>query len=309
MDESMKDHLVRQQYRLIDGAGAVKLCHWMRQKLIHGRPCYKEEFYGVQSHRCLQMTPAVNVCNFRCLFCWRFHGMSGFGEGSYPEPERLLEQCLAEQKLLVSGFKGDERCDPRLWEEARSPTQVAISLSGEPTLYPELGEFIKLCKRRGMTTFLVTNGSVPKALESLSTLPTQLYVTVAAPNEDLFKRLCVPQHQNAWNSLMDTLKLLPSLSTRTVIRHTLVKDWNMGWETDYARLDAIADPIFIEPKGYVFVGDSRTRMTIDNMPSHASVREFSERLAGRLSMDVLGEREDSRVVVIGRKTAKMRLKD
>jgi wyosine [tRNA(Phe)-imidazoG37] synthetase (radical SAM superfamily) len=37
------------------------------------------------------------------------------------------------------------------------------------------------------------------------------------------------------------------------------------------------------------------------MPSHSSVREFSERLASRLSMDLLAEREDSRVVLVGRK--------
>lgn len=307
MDLGTREHLERQQYKLIGDGGAVKLCHWMRQKLIHGRPCYKEEFYGIQSHRCLQMTPAVNVCNFRCLFCWRFHGMSGFEESKYPEPEQLLEKCLEEQKLLVSGFKGDLRCDRGLWEEARAPNQVAISLSGEPLLYPELGGFIELCKRRKMTTFLVTNGSVPKALENLSSMPTQLYVTISAPNEDLFKRLCVPQFPKAWENLMETLKLLPSLSTRTVLRHTLVNDWNMGWEDDYARLDRIADPIFIEPKGYVFVGDSRTRMTIENMPSHSSVREFSARLAEKMSLDILREREDSRVVLIGRKGSKMRI--
>jgi len=235
--------------------------------------------------------------------------MTGFGQTSYPEPEELLETCLAEQRLLVSGFNGDERCDPELWKEARSPNQVAISLSGEPTLYPELGEFIRLCGRKGMTTFLVTNGSVPKAIENLSTMPTQLYVTVAAPNEELFKRLCVPQFDGAWKNLLETLELLPSLSTRTVVRHTLVKDWNMGWEDDYARLDEIADPIFIEPKGYVFVGDSRTRMTMDNMPSHASVHEFSTRLAKKLSLELLGEREDSRVVLIGERNSKMRIKD
>lgn len=301
MDARTKEHLERQQYRIVDGAGAVKLCHWMRQKLIHGRSCYKEEFYGIECHRCLQMTPAVNVCNFRCLFCWRYHGMTGFGEAGYPEPERLLDMCIEEQRLLVSGFKGDERCDPKMWEEARSPNQVAISLSGEPTLYPDLGEFIALCKRRGMTTFLVTNGSVPEALARLSTLPTQLYVTVAAPNEEVFERICVPQFPKAWENLMKTLDLLPSLSTRTVVRHTLVKGWNLGWEEEYARLDERADPTFVEPKGYVFVGDSRTRMTVDNMPSHASVREFSERLASRLSMDMLAEREDSRVVLVGEK--------
>lgn len=100
--------------------------------------------------------------------------MSGFEGSKYPEPEQLLEKCLEEQKLLVSGFKGDSRCDQELWDEARMPNQVAISLSGEPLLYPLLGEFIALCKKRGMTTFLVTNGSVPKALENLSAMPTQL---------------------------------------------------------------------------------------------------------------------------------------
>lgn len=308
MDSRTREHLEKQQYRIIGNSGAVKLCHWMRQKLIHGRPCYKEEFYGIHSHRCLQMTPAVNVCNHRCLFCWRFHGMTDFGGGAYPEPEELLEGCLVEQRLLVSGFKGDSRCDPALWKEARLPDQVAISLSGEPTLYPKLGEFIELCKRKGMTTFLVTNGSAPKALENLSTLPTQLYVTVAAPNKELFERLCVPQFPRAWDNLMSTLELLPSLSTRRVVRHTLVGDWNIGWEDEYAKLDAVAEPIFIEPKGYVFVGDSRTRMTIDNMPSHAVVREFSIRLADRMSMSVLREREDSRVVLVGDGASQLRVR-
>ncbi len=309
MDARTREHLEKQQYRIIGDTGAVKLCHWMRQKLIYGRPCYKEEFYGIRSHRCLQMTPAVNVCNFRCLFCWRFHGMSSLEGTSYPGPEELLEGCLEEQRSLVSGFKGDERCDPALWEESRSPDQVAISLSGEPTLYPELGEFIALCKRRGMTTFLVTNGSVPKALAELSCMPTQLYVTVAAPNREVFKRLCVPQFDRAWDNLMETLDLLGSLPTRTVVRHTLVKGWNLGWEDDYAKLDERADPTFVESKGYVFVGDSRTRMTVDNMPPHSSVREFSSRLAQRLSLDQLAEREDSRVVLLGRKGTTLRVRE
>jgi tRNA wybutosine-synthesizing protein 1 len=308
LDRKTLEHLERQQYRVIGDSGAVKLCHWMSQKLIHNRPCYKEEFYGIECHRCMQMTPAVNACNFRCLFCWRYHGMTGLGDTKRLDPEELLERCLAEQRLLVSGFKGDERCDPKLWEESRTPNQVAISLSGEPTLYPELGDFIALCKRKGMTTFLVTNGSMPKALEKLSTMPTQLYVTVAAPNKPLFEKLCVPQSSRAWENLMKTLELLPSLSTRTVIRHTLVDGWNLGWEEEYSKLDLVADPMFIEPKGYVFVGDSRTRMTIKNMPSHAAVKEFSVRLAEKTSMEVLGERADSRIVLLGKKGAKLRVR-
>jgi tRNA wybutosine-synthesizing protein 1 len=150
-----------------------------------------------------------------------------------------------------------------------------------------------------MTTFLVTNGTFPEVLEKLSPLPTQLYVTVAAPNPEVYHRLCVPRIPDGWQRLMRTLELLPSLGTRTVVRHTLVKDWNIGWEEEYARLDTIADPTFIEPKGYVFVGDSRRRMTMENMPSHAEIVEFSRRLGERVGMEILKEMRDSRVLVLG----------
>ena len=31
--------------------------------------CYKAQFYGIESHRCVQMTDLR--CNQQCLFCWR----------------------------------------------------------------------------------------------------------------------------------------------------------------------------------------------------------------------------------------------
>ncbi len=306
MTDDMNRAREKQQYKMHGGHAAVKLCHWMQQSLLKGRPCYKEEFYGIRSHRCLQMTPVVNQCSHNCLFCWRVQGFEGKVE-KWSEPEAMLDSCIEEQRKLVSGFGGDERCSREMWKEAREPRQVAISLSGEPTLYPYLGDFIELCHRRGMTTFLVTNGTYPEVLEKLYPLPTQLYVTVAAPNVEVYKRLCVPRQQDGWERLMRTLELFPSLDTRTVIRHTLVKGWNMGWEDDYARLDSIADPLFIEPKGYVFVGDSRRRMHMDNMPSHTDIVEFSRRLGERLGMDMLKERKDSRVLVLGSDDHQLRI--
>jgi len=298
--------LEKQQYRMHGDHSAVKLCHWVQQSLLKGRPCYKQEFYGIHSHRCLQMTPALDRCTHGCLFCWR---VQGFGSTSddWKEPEEMLDACMAEQRKLVSGFKGDPRCRREMWEESREPKHVAISLSGEPTMYPYLGDFIALCQRRGMTTFLVTNGTFPDVLEKLDPLPTQLYVTVAAPNEEVYKRICVPAVPDGWRRLMRTLEILPSLSTRTVIRHTLVQGHNMGWEDEYARLDAVADPLFIEPKGYVFVGDSRRRMTIGNMPASADVSEFGRRVGERLGMEVLMERPDSRVALVGRPGARVRI--
>ena len=105
---------------------------------------------------------------------------------------------------------------------------------------------------------------------------------------------------NAWELLNETLEILPSLDTRRIIRHTLVEDWNLGYEEEYAKLDEKAQPMFIEPKGFVFVGGARQRMSMENMPSHEKVKAFGERLGSLLGFEVLKEREDSRVVLLGK---------
>lgn len=287
-----------QGYKLVGASAGAKGCHWLREKLLSGKGCYKSQFYGIQSHRCLQMTPAVNICNCQCLFCWRFHGMTDYPSGKQEDPKELMDRLLDAQKEIVSGFGGDKRCERAMWLEAREPKHVAISLSGEPTLYPGLSGLIAECKRRGMTTFLVTNGTNPKALERLDTLPSQLYVTMAAPNKDVFEKLCLPRGQGLWEKFNETLSLFPSLDTRKVVRHTLVKGWNLGWEGEYAKLIAKAQPDFVEAKAYMFVGDSRNRLTIDNMPSIEDIRTFSGRLADLISYKVEDEHKDSRVVLM-----------
>ena len=133
----------------------------------------------------------------------------------------------------------------------------------------------------------------------LDTLPRQLYVTVAAPNEEVYRTTCRPKQPGCWDRLMETLDLLPSLDTRTVIRHTLVKGLNFGYVDQYAELDRRADPDLVEPKGYVFVGSSRMRLTIDSMPRFNEIMEFSEDLGQRIGMTVLKKKEDSKVVLLG----------
>ena len=83
-------------------------------------------------------------------------------------------------------------------------------------------------------------------------------------------------------------------------RHTLIKGESLGHYKDYARLDNIADPDFIEAKGYVFVGNSRSNHTIENMPSHDDVMNFSHNLAPLVGREVLSERRESRVSLIGK---------
>ncbi len=287
-------------YQLIGGHSGAKLCHWTRERLLNGRSCYKGRFYGIESHRCLQMTPTVDHCNEHCLFCWRHHNLQGMATGEADEPEAIIEAAIAAQRRMLSGYRGDERVDEGDWEQARHPRHVAISLAGEPTLYPRLGELIAGYHRRGMTTFLVTNGTNPQALANLDPLPTQLYVTVAAPSKEIFQRLVSPVMPDSWERLHQTLALLPSLSCRTVLRHTLVEGYNLGWELEYARIDAIGAPHFVECKGYVNVGESRNHLTQAHMPSFEKVQNFGERLASHLGYGLVDGEAASRVVLLQR---------
>lgn len=303
MREEIKAVLKKQHYALIGRHSGVKLCHWMRQSLLYGRKCYKQTFYGIETHRCLQMTPAINHCTQMCLFCWRYQGFTEKEISEPDDPEFILEESMKAQRRLITGFKGDERCDLRKWKEANEPRHVACSLTGEPTLYPRLGEFFEICHKRGMTTFLVTNGTNPEALEKLDALPTQLYVSVVAPNKDVYKKLCRPLIPNGWEKLQRTLDMLPSLDTRIVIRHTLVNGWNMKEKhiKEFAKMDERASPMFIEPKGFVLVGYSRERLRIDNMPFHYQIEKFAKELADELGYYFVDERSDSRVVLLSKK--------
>ena len=301
VDSEKREVLERQGYRIVGEHSGVKLCHWTKASLTKGVGCYKQTFYGIESHRCLQMTPTVDACNLACQFCWRTQEWGSDSLLLADDPGLIVEDSIRAQRELLSGFKGNPNVTRERFLEAWHPTNVAISLTGEPTLYRRLGEMIDEFKRRSMSTFLVTNGTTPATLRRMHAegrLPTQLYVTVAAPNEEIYQRLMVPKSGNEWRKLRETLALLPSLPTRTVIRHTLVEGWNLGWEDEYADLDRIAKPMFIECKGYSFVGESRLRLEAENVPSHASIRTFAERLANRIGYRVAAEREDSRVVLL-----------
>ncbi|HYA56937.1 MAG TPA: 4-demethylwyosine synthase TYW1 [Thermoplasmata archaeon] len=299
-DQDLADGLADQGYQLTGRHSAVKLCYWTRESLVKGRDCYKGRFYGIESHRCLQMSPAIDSCNLHCRFCWRSQGWENDKMmPEYDDPELLLERSIGAQRRILSGFKGDPEVNGARWLESQTPRHIAISLTGEPTLYPKMNRFLELCHERGITTFLVTNGTNPDALRVLDPLPTQLYVSVTAPNREVFERLTLPAQDDAWDRLLESLSILRHLRTRRVVRHTLVRGWNLGWVEEYARLDRQAGPDFIEAKGYVYMGRSRQRLGRDHVPEHDEIREFAHRLAGRTGYAVLDESPESKVVLLG----------
>ncbi|MCI4319282.1 MAG: 4-demethylwyosine synthase TYW1 [Thermoplasmata archaeon] len=299
-DQDLSTELAGQGYQLTGRHSAVKLCYWTRQSLVEGRDCYKGRFYGIESHRCVQMSPAIDSCNLHCRFCWRSQGWENDEMMTeYDDPEALLDRSIDAQLRMLSGFKGDPAVTLERWEAAQSPRHIAISLTGEPTLYPKMNRFLELCHARGITTFLVTNGTNPDGLRALDPLPTQLYISVTAPNEEVFRRLTLPTDPHAWSRLRESLEILRHLRTRRVVRHTLVRGWNLGWVEQYAELDGLARPDFIEPKGYVYMGRSRQRLGRDHVPEHSEISGFAHQLAGRTGYEVLDESRESKVLLLG----------
>ena len=136
--------------------------------------------------------------------------------------------------------------------EAMNPNHAAISLDGEPFLYPKLDGLVSEFRNRNMTTFIVTNGTLPERIESLNSLPSQLYITLPAPNKDIYKKVCRPMIKNGWSKILNTLDLVESLSCRSLVRLTAVKNLNLSenYIKDYVKLIDKANPNFFEIKGF-----------------------------------------------------------
>lgn len=284
--------LSKQGYHLI-GEGAVKPCLWLNRSLRGGDQCYKHHFYGISSHRCVQMTPTLR-CNHLCLHCWRPID-SPIPISAPVEPKDLLDRTLKEQDRILSGYKGAKTTDQPRLVEAKRPAHVAISLMGEPTLYPYLKELIDEIKKKGMTSFLVTNGTMPEVLEDLE--PTQLYLSLNAPDEELYKRVSNPTG-NLWGKILQSLSILKDHRSRTVVRMTLARGMNMHDPERYAKLLDSSEPNFVEVKAYMHLGKSRLRLSRDAMPEHSEIFNFAEELAGDIGYEMIGEVPLSRVVLL-----------
>jgi tRNA wybutosine-synthesizing protein 1 len=206
------------------GHAGTKICHWTKQSILNKGECYKQKFYGIESHRCLQMSPAIPFCHQKCSFCWRDLSLTKTQwEGDYDDPKTIIDDGIKAQQTLLCGFFGNDKADKKKLEESKTPNNAAISLAGEPTLYPEIDELIAEFKKRDFTTFLVSNGLLTEKLKNLSTEPSQLYISLDAADEKTYKDLCNPQISDAYSRLMETLKYLPSFNTKTCIRTTCVK--------------------------------------------------------------------------------------
>ncbi len=325
IQEKVKKILKKQHYEIVGNHSAVQICRWTKKSLRDEGVCYKEQFYGIKSHLCCQMTPCL-WCPNQCLHCWRAIEFTTGNKipGKINTPKEIIDDCIRAQRKLLIGFKIDphskkrqlSKANVKKYNEAQEPMQFAISLSGEPTIYPMIGEFIAELKKRGKTSFLVTNGLYPEKIKELADknqLPTQLYVSVNTPNKELYNKFHRSSKKDAWIRLNKTLRLMSKLKCRTVFRMNLIRDLNMIEAENYAKIIKKANPMFIEIKGFMSIGFARKRLGYERMPRHEEIISFAKEIIKELNKlkenyKILDEKVESRVCVLGKNRNDLKIK-
>ena len=83
----------------------IEICRWTKSKLTGGKNCYKG-WYGIDSSRCMQVTPTLDNCTFSCTFCWRTLGPErNKSTQKWDSPKELVDSWIESQKKLLNGFR------------------------------------------------------------------------------------------------------------------------------------------------------------------------------------------------------------
>ena len=296
----LRQSLSKQGYKLIGSHSGVKLCRWTKSMLRGRGGCYKHTFYGIESHRCMETTPSL-ACANKCVFCWRHHTNPVGTEWKWlmDPPEQVIDGAIENHHKLINQYKGVPGVKKDRFAEAMAIRHCALSLVGEPIMYPQINAFIGMLHERRISSFLVTNAQFPDLIHSLVPV-TQLYVSVDAASEESLKLIDRPLFRDFWPRFIDSLRALSDKGQRTVYRLTLVKEWNSEEIQGYARLVSLGKPDFIEVKGVTFCGSSdASSLTMQNVPWHEEVIGFSRLLADYLpEYDLACEHEHSNCILI-----------
>ncbi|VVC02557.1 S-adenosyl-L-methionine-dependent tRNA 4-demethylwyosine synthase [Candidatus Bilamarchaeum dharawalense] len=304
-------------YGIVGSHSGVQICLWNKKSIKGHRGCYKVKFYGIDCHRCAQMSPTLAWCNEGCIFCWRpmeWMKKTNFEVTEVDEPDLIIAETVKQRKRLLSGIGGAQGADRRKFDEAFRlfPSHWAISLSGEPTIYPKLSEMVKQLRARKevRSIFIVTNGQEPDALKKLNkqkALPTQLYLSLAASNEEMFKKINRSVYKDGWKRLNKTIKLLTKLPCRRVIRLTIIKGVNDS-ETaieEYAKLIEKSTVDFVEVKSYMALGFSRKRLGPKHMAYPEYLKPWTERLVTRMpNYRLIDEDTQSQILLLKNKNSR-----
>jgi len=283
LNAQQRSSLTKQGYKLIGSHSGVKLCRWTKAMLRGRGGCYKHTFYGISSYQCMEMTPSL-ACANKCVFCWRHHTNPVGKEWKWvmDPPEMIIEAAISKHQQMIKTMKGVPGVQPARFQEAFTVKHCALSLVGEPIMYPKINEYLKMLHERNISSFLVTNAQFPDKIQTLDPV-CQLYVSVDASTKQELKEVDRPLFSDFWERFLASLTSLKDKRVRTVYRLTLVKGFNMSEVSEYAKLVTLGQPTFIEIKGVTFCGNNnKDSLTMQNVPFHTEVRDFCEALCKQL---------------------------
>ncbi|EMP41075.1 tRNA wybutosine-synthesizing protein 1 like protein [Chelonia mydas] len=123
------------------------------------------------------------------------------------QPEMILREAIENHQSLIKQFKGVPGVRVDRFEEGMVVKHCALSLVGEPIMYPEINTFLKLLHRHNISSFLVTNAQFPVEIRNLEPV-TQLYVSVDASTKESLKKIDRPLFKDFWQRFLDSLKAL-----------------------------------------------------------------------------------------------------
>lgn len=272
--------LTKQGYTIVGTHSGVKICRWTKSALRGRGSCYKNSFYGIASHLCMETTPSLS-CSNKCVFCWR-HGtnpVSTTWRWQVDPPDVIFNGAKEGHYKKIKMMRGVPGVRAERFEEAMRIRHCALSLVGEPIFYPRINEFLALLHSERISSFLVCNAQHPAQLETLHRV-TQLYVSIDASNKDSLRKIDRPLHRDFWERFQACLDILRAkrFVQRTVFRLTLVKGFNVEDEVEgYADLVEKGLPCFIEIKGVTYCGTTSAAgagLTMQNVPFYEEVVEF-----------------------------------
>jgi tRNA wybutosine-synthesizing protein 1 len=280
---SLSKALKKQGYTILGTHSGVKVCRWTKSMLRGRGGCYKHSFYGIASHQCMETTPSL-ACANKCVFCWRHHTNPVGTEWKWKvdQPEEIVNSALENHYKMLKSLRGAPGVKEERFEEAMNVRHCALSLVGEPIMYPYINEFTDLLHEKRISSFLVTNAQFPEKILTLKPV-TQLYVSVDAPTKESLKKVDRPLFKDFWERFLNCLDALGTKGQRTVYRLTLVKDFNTEDISKYAALVSRGRPDFIEVKGVTFCGYSGSNpLTMSNVPYQHEVVSFVKKLLEHL---------------------------
>lgn len=137
----LEKSLTKQGYKIVGTHSGVKVCRWTKSMLRGRGGCYKHSFYNIASHQCMETTPSL-ACANKCVFCWRHHTnpVGTNWRWKVDPPREILDGAMDNHYKMIKQLKGVPGVKSDRFQEAFDIQHCALSLVGEPIMYPHINE-------------------------------------------------------------------------------------------------------------------------------------------------------------------------